>query len=51
MREAVSSILKVGLINSGMFDTLELTTDVRAVHPVGYNNAGKPRLLELIHFI
>ncbi|HSH82522.1 MAG TPA: hypothetical protein VLA19_28665, partial [Herpetosiphonaceae bacterium] len=51
MREAVSSILKVGLINSGMFDTLELNTDVRAVHLVGDNNVGKTSLIELIQFL
>ncbi|GAB4162879.1 MAG: hypothetical protein Fur005_21870 [Roseiflexaceae bacterium] len=51
MREAVSSILKLGLINSGMFDTLELNTDVRAVHLVGDNNVGKTSLIELIQFL
>ncbi|NCC31554.1 MAG: hypothetical protein EOM24_05945, partial [Chloroflexia bacterium] len=51
MREMVSSILKLGLINSGMFDTLELNTDVRAVHLVGDNNVGKTSLIELIQFL
>jgi len=51
MREVVSSILKIGLINSGMFDTLELNTDVRAVHLVGDNNVGKTSLIELIQFL
>ena len=51
MREVVSSILKLGLINSGMFDTLELNTDVRAVHLVGDNNVGKTSLIELIQFL
>jgi hypothetical protein len=49
--EAISSILKLGLINSGMFDTLELNTDVRAVHLVGDNNVGKTSLIELIQFL
>ncbi|MEI6180138.1 MAG: hypothetical protein WCP31_05255, partial [Chloroflexales bacterium] len=51
MREVVSSILKIGLINSGMFDTLELNTDVRAIHLVGDNNVGKTSLIELIQFL
>ena len=51
MREVVSSILKLGVINSGMFDTLELNTDVRAIHLVGDNNVGKTSLIELIQFL
>jgi hypothetical protein len=51
MRDVVSSILKIGLINSGMFDTLELNSDVRAVHLVGDNNVGKTSLIELIQFL
>ena len=51
MREVVSSILKLGLVNSGMFDTLELATDVRAVHLVGDNNVGKTSLIECMQFL
>ncbi|MDP9317208.1 MAG: hypothetical protein M3R24_41190 [Chloroflexota bacterium] len=51
MREIVSSIRRIGLINSGMFDTLELNTDVHAMHLVGDNNVGKTSLIELIQFL
>ncbi len=51
MREMVSSILKIGLVNSGMFDSLELNTDVRAIHLVGDNNVGKTSLIDLIQFL
>lgn len=51
MREAISRILRIGLVNSGMFDSLVLNTDVRAVHLVGDNNVGKTSLIELIQFL
>lgn len=51
MHEMSSGILKIGVVNSGMFDTLELNTDVPAVHLVGDNNVGKTSLIELIQFL
>lgn len=51
MREIVSRIQRVGLVNSGMFDLLDLNTDVRAMHLVGDNNVGKTSLIELIQFL
>jgi len=51
MAAYTSSILKIGLINSGMFDTLSLNFDVKAVHLVGANNVGKTSLISLIQFL
>jgi hypothetical protein len=51
MATYTSSILKIGLINSGMFDTLSLNFDVKAVHLVGANNVGKTSLISLIQFL
>jgi len=51
MHEFTSSIRKVGLINSGMFDTLNLNFDVQAIHLVGANNVGKTSLIALIQFL
>lgn len=51
MREVVSRIQRIGLVNSGMFDMLDLNTDVRAIHLVGDNNVGKTSLIELIQFL
>lgn len=51
MHEFTSSIRKVGLINSGMFDTLSLNFDVQAIHLVGANNVGKTSLIALIQFL
>ena len=51
MREVVSRIQRIGLVNSGMFDLLDLNTDVRAMHLVGDNNVGKTSLIELIQFL
>ena len=51
MSEYTASIRKIGLINSGMFDTLALNFDVRAVHLVGANNVGKTSLIALIQFL
>ena len=51
MATYTSSILKIGLINSGMFETLSLNFDVKAVHLVGANNVGKTSLISLIQFL
>ena len=51
MATYTSSILKIGLINSGMFDALSLNFDVKAVHLVGANNVGKTSLISLIQFL
>lgn len=51
MATYTSSILKIGLINSGMFDVLSLNFDVKAVHLVGANNVGKTSLISLIQFL
>lgn len=51
MDNYTSSIRKIGLINSGMFDTLELNFDVKAIHLVGANNVGKTSLIALIQFL
>ncbi len=46
-----SRILRIGLVNSGMFDLLELNLDVQAVHLVGENNVGKTSLITLMQFL
>lgn len=51
MNNSTSSIRKIGLINSGMFDTLTLNFDVSAIHLVGANNVGKTSLIALIQFL
>lgn len=51
MNEFPSSILRIGLVNSGMFDLLELNLDVKAIHLVGQNNVGKTSLISLIQFL
>jgi DNA repair exonuclease SbcCD ATPase subunit len=51
MSHYISSIRKIGIINSGMFDTLNLNFDVAAVHLVGANNVGKTSLIALIQFL
>lgn len=51
MSHYISSIRKIGVINSGMFDTLSLNFDVAAVHLVGANNVGKTSLIALIQFL
>ena len=51
MSHYISSIRKIGVINSGMFDTLDLNFDVAAVHLVGANNVGKTSLIALIQFL
>lgn len=51
MPDYTSSIRRIGLINSGMFDTLNLNFDVEAVHLVGANNVGKTSLIALIQFL
>ena len=51
MSHYISSIRKIGVINSGMFDTLNLNFDVAAVHLVGANNVGKTSLIALIQFL
>ncbi len=51
MHDVASRIQRIGLVNSGMFDLLDLNTDVRAIHLVGDNNVGKTSLIELIQFL
>jgi hypothetical protein len=51
MTEYTSRIRKIGVINSGMFDTLTLNFDVQAIHLVGANNVGKTSLIALIQFL
>ena len=51
MGSYTSSIRRIGLINSGMFDTLTLNLDVQAIHLVGANNVGKTSLIALIQFL
>lgn len=51
MHNVTSRILRIGVVNSGMFDLLELNTDVRALHLVGENNVGKTSLIELTQFL
>ena len=51
MNEFPSSILRIGLVNSGMFDLLELNLDVKAIHLIGQNNVGKTSLISLIQFL
>ncbi len=51
MPDYTSSIRRIGLINSGMFDTLVLNFDVKAIHLVGANNVGKTSLIALIQFL
>lgn len=51
MHNFPSSILRIGLVNSGMFDLLDLNLDVQAVHLVGQNNVGKTSLISLIQFL
>lgn len=46
-----SRILRLGLINSGMFDLLDLNLDVQAIHLIAANNVGKTSLIELIQFL
>jgi hypothetical protein len=51
MSHYISSIRKIAVINSGMFDALNLNFDVAAVHLVGANNVGKTSLIALIQFL
>ena len=51
MSDYTASIRRIGLINSGMFDTLSLNFDVKAVHLVGANNVGKTSLIAVIQFL
>ncbi|RJQ85033.1 MAG: hypothetical protein C4519_03785 [Desulfobacteraceae bacterium] len=51
MNNYTSRIRRIGLINSGMFDTLSLNFDVEAIHLVGANNVGKTSLIALIQFL
>jgi len=51
MSDFTASIRRIGLINSGMFDTLSLNFDVKAVHLVGANNVGKTSLIAVIQFL
>lgn len=51
MPNYTSSIRRIGLINSGMFDTLSLNFDVEAIHLVGANNVGKTSLIAMIQFL
>ena len=45
MSDYTASIRRIGVINSGMFDTLTLNFDVQAIHLVGANNVGKTSLI------
>ena len=49
--EVMSSILAIGVVNSGMFDTIEFSTDVHALQFVGDNNVGKTSLIEMMQFL
>ena len=51
MSDYTASIRQIGMINSGMFDTLSLNFDVKAVHLVGANNVGKTSLIAVIQFL
>lgn len=51
MSDYTASIRRIGMINSGMFDTLSLNFDVKAVHLVGANNVGKTSLIAMIQFL
>ncbi|MBA3030253.1 MAG: hypothetical protein FP816_15780 [Desulfobacteraceae bacterium] len=51
MSDYTASIRRIGLINSGMFDTLSLNFDVKAIHLVGANNVGKTSLIAVIQFL
>lgn len=51
MSDYTASIRRIGLINSGMFDTLSLNFDVKAVYLVGANNVGKTSLIAVIQFL
>ena len=51
MSDYTASIRRIGLVNSGMFDTLSLNFDVKAVHLVGANNVGKTSLIAVIQFL
>lgn len=51
MNEIIARILHISVINSGMFDTLSVNTDVSCVHLVGENNVGKTSFIEMIQFL
>lgn len=51
MSDYTASIRQIGMINSGMFDTLSLNFDVKAIHLVGANNVGKTSLIAVIQFL
>jgi len=51
MSDYTASIRRIGMINSGMFDTLSLNFDVKAVHLVEANNVGKTSLIAMIQFL
>lgn len=51
MKKYTSSIERLGIVNSGMFNQLELNLDVQAIHLVGQNNVGKTSLIALIQFL
>ncbi len=51
MSDYTASIRRIGMINSGMFDTLSMNLDVKAVHLVGANNVGKTSLIAVIQFL
>ncbi len=51
MNEYTSRILRIGIVNSGMFELLDLNMDVKAIHFIAENNVGKTSLIELIQFL
>ena len=51
MNQTSSRILRIGLINSGMFNQLDLNLDVQSAHFIGANNVGKTSLIQLIQFL
>src|SRR5271165_3587543 len=49
--ERMSRILKIGCINSGLFDLLDINADVSAIHLVGDNNSGKTSIIQMLQFL
>jgi len=49
--DTTSRLLRIGVVNSGMFELLELNMDVPAIHLIGRNNVGKTSLIALLQFL
>ena len=49
--ERLSRILRIGCVNSGLFDSLDINADVAAIHLVGDNNTGKTSIIQLLQFL